>query len=165
MTRPRTGRLHAALLALVMLALGPGSELRAADGGVLTGIWRGTLGEREVVVCFDGPDRDGAFYDLRHPQRIALHPQPDGTWQAVGGAHDPAVEEEDSEGPCEGVPEDLDTGTWHLEAPALTPAAEQLTGQWTAAETGQALPIRLTRGYLVGDRGAEIGRASCRERV
>jgi hypothetical protein len=160
MTFPGTGRRHAALLALVMLAPGPvvGSELRAADGGVLTGIWRGTLGEREVVVCFDGPDRDGAFYDLRHPQRVALHPQPDGTWQAVGGdaePHDPAVEEEDCEGPCEGVPEDPGTGIWHLEAPALTPEAEQITGHWTAAETGQALPIRLTRGYLIGDPGAE----------
>ncbi len=159
MTGPGTGRLHAALLALVMVALGPvlGSELRAADGGVLTGIWRGTLGEREIVVCFDGPDRDGAFYDLRHPRRVALHPQPDGTWQAVGGdaePHDPAVEEEDCEGPCEGAPEDPDTGTWHLEAPAPTPEAEQITGHWTAAETGQALPIRLTRGYLIGDQGA-----------
>jgi len=138
MTRPRTGRLHAALLALVMLAPGPavGSEPQAAADSARGGVWRGTLGEREVVVCFDGPALTGAYYDLGHPRRIALDPRPDATWQEVGDAGD--------------------TGTWHLEAPALTPEAEQITGHWTAAETGQALPIRLTRGYLVGDRGAEI---------
>jgi hypothetical protein len=38
--------------------------------------------------------------------------------------------------------------------PPSHPEAEQITGHWAAAETGQALPIRLTRGYLIGDRGA-----------
>lgn len=160
MTRWGTRRGWTALLALLPLALGPvpagGADV--TDAGALNGVWHGTLGERRIAVCFDAPNRDGAYYDLDQPQRIALRPQPDGTWQAVTTAAlpDDAAPDVDCDGPCEEGPEN--SGAWHLESPVQTPEGESvITGQRSGPVNGPGLPIRLTRQYLIDGPGTATG--------
>ena len=85
------------------------------------GLWRGTVGKQQVMVCLD--QDDARYYYLRNPGYLALKLEtPSGTrWT------------ESSKGKL--------TGNWQLDGPA----GGQLSGTWTAPKGGHALPIQLQR--------------------
>ncbi|WP_437182049.1 hypothetical protein [Pseudomonas xanthosomatis] len=85
----------------------------------LAGVWHGTLGKSAITACFNTDTESGSYYYQRFLAPIRLAPK---------AAGEPWAEEGD-------------TGLWQLNAPQ----GDSLTGTWSKAKGGKALPVALTR--------------------
>jgi hypothetical protein len=88
--------------ALLALALAAGHA--GAAPGELAGVWRGSLGQSAITVCFNSSNETGSYYYQRYLTPIRLAPaQPGAPWAEEGN-----------------------TGLWQLDAVQ----ADRLTGTW-----------------------------------
>jgi hypothetical protein len=109
------------------LALATGSSLALA-ANPWTGVWRGTIGDQRITVCFNHAEYDiqdsfyGNYYYDRYRKPITLRREPpERRWKEI------AV------GPASGL--------WDLDRPA----GDSLVGRWSKPGQKENLPIRLVR--------------------
>lgn len=112
------------------------------------GIWRGTLGGSQVMVCLERPDtfEDSIYYYLRHRFSIALDPDDDSgvTWNEAS--------------PNERVPDwSKPAAVWTLQMPV----GKHMDGTWVTTDGSHTAPIQLTR---VAEAGKSPG-TGCDERA
>lgn len=82
----------------------------------MNGVWRGKLGNMDILACFNG-EQSGNYYYLRHKQPIRLsREEKSNVWV-----------------------EDGNTGSWKLDPPI----ARKLQGVWQAPGNGKSLTITL----------------------
>ncbi|WP_338524263.1 RCC1 domain-containing protein [Pseudomonas batumici] len=103
------------------------------------GVWQGTIGTQEIMVCLQRPGGDAAYYYLKHGISISLTPTPDSAG-AIWAEND--------------VDADTDLSVkWSLDKVE----GNTLTGQWSDVTGQRKLPIRLVRVETSGDPGADCG--------
>lgn len=94
--------------------------LAGAAAVVPQGVWKGTLGKKAIIACFnkgDSGSSDGSYYYLEHLEPIAIRTtEKDPYWH-----------------------EEKDTGVWELAAPSRG----AVSGVWRNLKTRKSLPIRL----------------------
>ena len=117
------------LAAVAALLAGAAFAQADAPPPAWSGVWKGTLGEAQVVACF-GTESDpsaGAYYYVSHLKLIGLDPStaPPQMW-------------------AEGSIGDKKAARW-----TLSPSGDAMTGTWSGS--GKSLPIRLTRVPLTKD--------------
>jgi len=95
----------------------------------LKGVWRGTIGKQEVMVCFD--DFDSNYYYLRYFKGILLRQSDDGEWKEFALAKRQHLDF------------DHPTGYWKLDK--ITDRRLTVTGEWTDPETKRTESIELNR--------------------
>lgn len=102
-----------------------------ADDAALTGVWRGKLGNAEIVACFNPPAAGiatGSYYYVRHKTPIALNQEQNKLlWL-----------------------EDKGTGTWSL----AQPGQDSLTGIWRNAKGENPQALALSRVPAADGGGA-----------
>jgi len=89
----------------------------------LKGVWRGTIGKQEVMVCFD--DDESSYYYLRYFWGIPIIPSGENEWEERGEAS---------------IPENS-TGHWKLSSVSN----QSLEGDWLDPKGERIFPIRLDR--------------------
>ncbi|QBF26741.1 hypothetical protein EXN22_13925 [Pseudomonas tructae] len=113
---------------LVVLTLTCAAGYVSAASSELAGVWTGTLGKARITACFNAaPDSNGSYYYQRFLSPIQLTRE---------NADEPWIE-------------DGNTGLWQLD----TPQGDTLTGTWSKAPGGTALPLALTRSSAEGCGG------------
>ena len=100
------------IIFLFMLTINPAYAVTST----LNGVWRGKLGDMDIVACFNG-EQSGNYYYVRHKQAIRLsREEKSNVWM-----------------------EEANTGSWKLDLPA----AKKLQGVWQAPQNGKSLVITL----------------------
>ena len=103
----------------------------AAADPSLAGVWRGKLGNAEIVACFnkvDGGEASGSYYYARYKKPIQLKTEAGQVGWKEGG----------------------DTGAWALEPPA----GDKLLGSWRNPKGGKPQALALTRVSWNGEGNA-----------
>lgn len=105
------------------------------------GIWRGSIGDSQVMVCLESPDtlNDSMYYYLRHRFSIPLQTNDNSgaTWNEAS----PDGQASDGSKPV---------ATWTLQLPV----GDVMNGTWSAEDGSHKASIKLTR---VADAGTSLG--------
>lgn len=102
---------------------------------VFSGVWNGTLGDHEIIACFNGNNSYGSYYYLSHRKPIRLEKMEGaGVWQETLN--------------------NSKTGAWELKAIANKGEPVRLTGIWKNPKGGASLPISLAAS--IDEGGAPV---------